>query len=189
MGSMYDIANHHCQHVQGHTASWPARSSVYSITVASMYHSIQHHGQQVQQHTASWPARIEHMVSWPACTRAHRVMPACTRTHSVMTSTYKIAQQLLGWETVLLSIYVQQFLYNFRSLLNAILLTTVTVQTSSSTVHNFHIIKNNHHLHTDINRHGEAHRCSTTLSNACKTLKLSSLCYNFVEFQLWNLHG
>jgi len=58
MASMYKIANHHCQHVQEHTASRQACSSVYSITVASMYHSSQHHGQQVQHHTASWPASI-----------------------------------------------------------------------------------------------------------------------------------
>ena len=34
----------------------------------------------------------------------------------------------------------------------------------------FHSVQNNHRLHTDINRHAEAHRRSTTLSIACTTL-------------------
>jgi hypothetical protein len=132
----------------------------HSIT-ASTYKSTRQHGQHVQGPTGSRQHVQEHTVSWPACTRLHTICWA---------EKQFCFQFVRGsFDTTSGHCWMPYF-------------SQLTVQTSPSTIRNFHSIKNNHHVHTDINRHGEAHRCSTTLSNACKTLKLSLSCYSFSDF-------
>jgi hypothetical protein len=161
------------------TVSRPACSSVCSITVAGIYHCIQHHGQHVQQHTASWPA----------CLKAHCItasMYEAPQGHASMYKNKECHDQHVQDCTT--SIWLRN-----SSAFNLCVkvLIQIPVTNECHTSHNrdcpnitFHSIQNNHHLHTDINRHGEAHRCSITLSNACITLKLSSSCYSLVGFQL-----
>ena len=139
--------------------------------MASRYKSTQHHGQHVL--------------------RAHGIMASMYKGPQDHASMYKSPQcHAQNVQDCTASVWLKNSsAFNLCKavliqILNATHLITVTVRTSPSTVRNFHSIQNNHLLHTDINRHGEAHSCSTTLSNACKTLTLSISCYSFVGFQL-----
>jgi len=162
MASMYKSIKYCGKHKQKYILLWQAHTTKHSI-MAIMYKSKDYYCQHVQEHTASWPT----------CTSI--------RSHGIKASMFKSPQcHDQHIQDCMASVWLSNS--STFSLCGAVL--TQLLVTSECHIADkcdclnitFHRVQNNHHLHTDINRHGEAHRCSTTLSNASITLILPSSC-------------